>query len=306
MKYFEHKSKKLSKIGIGTWGIGGYMERDHTIDAKKQKNALIYMLQNGFNYVEANMWYSEGYSAEILANAIKESKVDRDKIFICQAIYLKDGKDFDSSISEVDAFCKIADTDYVDSIQFSAGSFARSSFEEISDWVESQIEKGKSKYTSITNQDIKLFEKYHERFGDKLFAHEVPYNFEIIVSETEGLIPYATKNDILTVVYQPLRRNNTAKRNWPVIVELADKYNKTQNQIILNWITNKGYLPLTKSETAAHIDEHIASVEFEMEAQDYEKLDNFQVPNVEKLKIDWDRTGNGYSLDQLSNVYDQP
>ena len=32
--------------------------------------------------------------------------------------------------------------------------------------------------------------------------------------------------------YQPLRRNRTANRNYPLLIELSNKYNKTQNQIL--------------------------------------------------------------------------
>jgi predicted aldo/keto reductase-like oxidoreductase len=48
------------------------------------------MLDRGMNFAEANMWYSDGYSVEILAKALKKSSKKRSDLFICQAIYLKE------------------------------------------------------------------------------------------------------------------------------------------------------------------------------------------------------------------------
>lgn len=297
--------KKISKIGIGTWGIGGFMERDESIDEQKQIDALAYMLDNGMNFVEANMWYSQGYSVEILAKALKQSSIKREDLFICQAIYIKENKDFEESIKEINQLLDLFNTDYVDTLQFSMGSFLRSSFEKITEWIDRQFDDGKIRYTSITNEDLLFLKKYHQKYQEKLFSHEVVFNFEVRVNESLGIIPYAQQNNIETVVYQPLRRNNTAQRNWEPLVKLQQKYDKTQNQIIMNWIVSKGYLPITKSETIEHIDEHLASLEFKMEPKDLELLDTYVIPGYTAPEIDFRKTGKGISIDQISNEFDE-
>lgn len=91
--------KDLSKIGIGTWGIGGFAERNPQNDDKKQIEALIYMLNKGLNFVEANLWYSQGKAVELLATALRNSNVKREDLFICQAVYIKNG-DFETAERE--------------------------------------------------------------------------------------------------------------------------------------------------------------------------------------------------------------
>lgn len=304
-KTINHKEHKLFPIGIGTWGIGGYMERDNSIDEGKQVDAIAYMLDKGMNFMEANMWYSQGYSVEILSKAFKKSGKKRSDIVICQAIYLKDDKDLESSKKEVQQVMELFETDYVDTLQFSMGSFLRNSFEEITEWIDSLLSEKKIKYTSITNESLDLLKKYHEKYGDKLFSHEVVFNFEVRTNEKLGIIPYANENDIQTVVYQPLRRNRTAQRNWKLVSELSKKYGKSQNQILMNWIVSKGYLPLTKSETLSHIDEHLEALEFEMESDDIKALNDFIIPNYKEPLVDWNKSGNGVSIDQMSNVFDE-
>lgn len=294
----------LSKIGIGTWGIGGFEKRDLSIDKNKQVEALVHMFQKGMNFVESNMWYSEGYALEILAEALKKSGKRREEIFICQAIYLKNGELKDTE-AEVDNLLKLFKTDYIDSLQFTQSTFLQYNFEDICHTIGGIIDKGKSRFTSITNENLDLLKKYHQKFGDKLFSHEVCYSIEIRANEEEGTIEYAKENNIVNVVYQPLRRNKTAMRNWPILVELAKKYSATQNQIILAWIVSKGFVPLTKSENITHIDEHLAALNLKLEQKDIENLNNFVPENYRKPKVDWNRTGDGIRVFQLSDAFEE-
>jgi len=166
------------------------------------------------------------------------------------------------------------------------------------------ISKGTFRYTSITNENLDLLRKYHEFFKDKLISHEVGYNFEVRENEIEGTIPYANMNNIKTVIFQPLRRNRTANRNWPILVELSKKYGKTQNQLILAWLISKNMLPLTKSETIEHINEYIDVVNLKLDIEDIKKLDEFKL-NYVSPKVDWEKTGDGIDVSQLSNVFDE-
>lgn len=295
----------LFPIGIGTWGIGGFAEKDSGIDAKKQKEAITYMFNRGMNFVEANLWYSQGSSAEILASALKDSKKKRDDVFICQAIYLKNGGGMEEAEGEVDKALKLFETNYIDSVQFSQSVFLEYEFDEITNFFENLFKNKKIRYTSITNEDLDLLRRYHKHFGERLFSHEVCFNLEVKENEKLGIIPYAKKNNILTVVYQPLRRNRTAQRNWPLLAELSKKYNVTQNQILLSWIASKGYLPLTKSENISHIDEHLASLEIKLKPEDIKELNDFTPPGYTSPEIDWDKSRGGVRMDQLSNIFDE-
>ncbi len=296
--------KDLFPIGVGTWGIGGFITKDPNVNLLKQEEAITYMLNQGMNVVEANMWYAQGVAVDVLSKAFKNSRKKRDDIFICQAVYLKTNKLQDTE-SEVDAVLKLFDTDHIDTLEFTQSVFAEYPFSDIVAIIDGLLKKGKMRFTSITNESPEVLEKYHKYFGDKLFSHEVCYNFEVRENEKLGSIPYAQTNNILTVVYQPLRRNKTAARNWPLLVALSKKYNVTQNQILFAWIVAKGFLPLTKSETTEHVDEHIASLKIRLDLEDLKRLNEFIVPNYTAPKVDWNKTGDGIDVSQLSNVFDE-
>ncbi|EKD80129.1 MAG: alcohol dehydrogenase related protein, partial [uncultured bacterium] len=177
--------------------------------------------------------------------------------------------------------------------------------ENVYTWYKELLASNKVRYVNLNNPSLEELTEAKEVFGDKLFSIEIGFNFEIRENEDNGIINFANKNDVLCVIYQPLRRNRTANRNWPLLTELAGKYSKTQNQILLNWISSKGLLPLTKSETTSHIDEHLGSTNFTIDPIDIEKLNSFRPPNYQKPKVYWGATGEGVRIDQLSNVFDE-
>jgi len=65
--------RDLFPIGIGTWGIGGFMEPDPKNDDEMQINAIAYALNNGINYVETVYMYAKGKAVDLLSNANKKT-----------------------------------------------------------------------------------------------------------------------------------------------------------------------------------------------------------------------------------------
>ncbi|MFA5828412.1 MAG: aldo/keto reductase [Candidatus Shapirobacteria bacterium] len=295
----------FSKMGIGTWGIGGFMEADVNNDDSGQIDALSYTLNKGVNYVETVYMYAQGKAVDLLSQAVKKSGVDRNNIFVTLSVYQKDASTIEEAENRVDDFLSTLGTDHIDSVQFTMGLVRGLGLEAIKTMIDKLIGEGKTRFTSLTNSSPEFLKTYHEALGDKLFAHEGAFNFEVRENEKLGVTGYAQQNNILNVIYQPLRRNMTASRNWPLLVELSQKYGKSQNQIILNWVVSKGFFPLVKSSTKNHVDENLASFDFQIEQEDLDKLNSFEIPNYNAPKIDWYDTGEGVKIHQLSNMFDE-
>jgi diketogulonate reductase-like aldo/keto reductase len=292
-------------MGIGTWGIGGFMDADPNNDDNRQIDAIVHSLSKGVNYVETVYMYAQGKAVDILTKALKKSGVNRDNIFITLSVYQRDARSVQEAEKRVNDFLRTLGTEYVDSVQFTMGLVNDLSLNSTKALVEKMFSQGKTRFTSLTNSSPEFLKTYHKVFGDKLFAHEGVFNFEVRENEKFGLTEYAQKNGILNVIFQPLRRNKTAARNWPLLVELSKKYGKTQNQILLNWITSKGFFPLVKSSTKQHIDENLASFEFKIDVSDLNKLNSFVIPGYKSPNIDWNEKGEGIKIHQLPNIWDE-
>ena len=165
------------------------------------------------------------------------------------------------------------------------------------------VDTGKVRYLGISNCNLKQLKEVNSIV--KLDFFEGVYNLECKTNEDIGILDFCNKNDIIFIAYQALRRNRTANRNYLVLVDLANKYRKTQNQIILNWIIKeKGIKPIIKCTNVERITENLESLEFEMDKLDYERLNRFRSKEFDNIKIDWDFTGVGVTIDQLPNQYE--
>lgn len=298
--------KNLSKIGIGTWGVGGFAEKDSEND-ERQINALAYQFNKGINFIEVNNWYAEGHSMEVVKKAIDKSSVSREDLFLVYSIYGYALNDLSDVEKDIERFLELFKTGYIDSIEFLQKDFNKFGSDRLIELIKKYLNNKTARYFSLANASLDFTKQLHKVFGDKLFSHETHYSFEIREGKKLGILDYGLENNIRSVIFQPLRRNNTAKRNWPLLVELAEKYNKTQNQIILNWLTSKELLPIIKSDNVNHIDENLASLDFKMENDDIRALDNFRVKNYKEVDLDWfgDRNSELDTISRLPNTFDE-
>lgn len=290
---------------MGTWGIGGFANKNPINQDSRQIEAISYMLQRGINYIELNLWTAQGYSLELVSQGVAKSGINRDKLFLSQAIYSYTSPTIDAAKREIEACCKIFDTNYIDSLSLNEAAISSMGKNKVFELCHQLIDQEKIRYINLNNPSLASLQEAMSEFGDKLFSIEIGFNYEIRENEDNGIIKLAAKRGILCVIYQPLRRNRTALRKWPLLLELSKKYRKTQNQIVLNWIRSKGFLPITKSESITHIKEHLGSLDFVIDRMDLNTLNKFRPPNYKPPSVYWGASGVGVRVDQLSNIFDE-
>lgn len=282
----------IFELGIGTWKI------DYE-NIKNDMQSLIHSYNLGQNYLSLSMLYNNGEVVRQLKKFI--DKVDRDKLFIATnlepTIECKD--DIEKQLNE---YLQILDIEYVDMLQLHKPSFSKIPLIDVYKEIQRLVSLGKVKYIGISNASLEQLSLINKEI--KIDFFEGIYNLECKIYEDIKVLDYCNKNDIKFLCYQPLRRNRTAKRNYPLLVELANKYDKTQNQIILNWIINeKKMIALVKSTNINRINENKQALNFKMDIEDYEKLNNFRSEEFDNVKVDWDDNG-GISIDQLANQFE--
>ncbi len=286
------KKENLYKIGIGTWKID-YEHFENDIDA------LVYSHNKGENYLSLYMLYNNGEVVKQMRKFL--DKIDREKVFINVNLEptIKEIEDIEKQLDE---YLKILDIKYVDNLQIHGSFVSEIPLVEVYKEIKRLVDIGKVRYIGISNVNLEQLKEISSLVRIDFF--EGVYNLECKLYEDIGVLNYCKENDIKFICYQPLRRNRTARRNYPLLVELALKYNKTQNQIILNWIINrKNIMPLIKSTNIKRIDENNESINFKMSDDDYNKLDNFRNTEFDNVKIDWDCNG-GVTIDQLANQFE--
>jgi len=284
--------EEIFNIGIGTWKID-YENFNNDIDA------LIHSYNKGQNYLSLYMLYNGGEVVRQMKAFI--DKVDREKLFINANLEPTIEKVEDVE-KQLDEYLEILGLDYVDSLQIHGYFVSKIPLIYVYREIKRLVDIGKVRYIGISNVNLEQLKEINDEV--KIDFFEGVYNLECKIYEDSKVLEYCKENNIQFVCYQPLRRNRTAMRNYEVLVGLAEKYNKTQNQIIINWIVKeKNILPLIKCTDINRINENLSAINFEMEAEDYKKLNEFRNKNFDNVEIDWYCNG-GVKIDQLANQFE--
>lgn len=286
------EKKQIFPIGIGTWKI------DYE-NFEKDLDGLLYSISNGQNYLSLYMLYNDGKVVKEMRKLL--DKVDRSKLFINVNL-----EPTITSISDIEKqlnqYLEILNLEYVDSLELHRPDFSKIPLVEVYQEIARLVNIGKVRYIGISNVSLEQLQELHSKVSIDFF--EGVYNLECKLYEDNRVLEYCKQNHIYFMAYQALRRNRTAKRNYKELVELAEKYGKTQNQILLNWIVKeKGIFPIIKSTNLERIKENLSSLDFNMEAKDYERLNEFRSKEFDEVSIDFLGNG-GITIDQLANQFE--
>lgn len=283
--------ENIFPLAIGTYGLGASRNEswqdnnnELVIDEEDMK-ALIYSYEQGQNFIETSYIYAGGQTMKFISEFLK--RVDRNKLFITIKIenFIEKVEDIEE---QLDKYLNILGIDYADSILLHTPKASKIPLEESYRELKRLVNIGKSRNVSASNLNINQLKMIVEELGIELFSFEGLYNLECKQNEDVGILDYCKKHNILFINYQPFRRNRTANHNYPLLVELANKYNKTQNQILLNYyVKQKNIIPITKANKIEHIKLNLEALNFEMEQQDYQRLNDFRCKEFDTLEVDW-------------------
>ncbi len=198
--------QKVSRIGLGTWAIGGWMWGG--TDEAESIKTIHSALDKGINLIDTAPAYGFGLSEEIVGKAIKEYG-SREEIVISSKVGIEwnDGKVFRNSSKEriekeIDDSLKRLQTDYID-IYHVHWPDPLVPFQETAETLNNLIEKKKIKAIAVSNYSVKQMEEF--RKAAPIQVYQPPYNMFERDIEPE-IMPYCQENDIKIMAYGVLCR----------------------------------------------------------------------------------------------------
>lgn len=197
------------------------------------------------------------------------------------------------------------DTNYADSTLVTQSLILKFGKEAIYNILHELLDTGKTRFVSLSNASPAWIKAFHDEFGDAFFAHEGHVSFEIRALQDKGVFETCNGLGVTNIIWRPLGRKKTMQRDWPLLVELSEKYHQTQSQIILNWMYRMGYKPMVFSTNKAHIDEDLAATDFTMLDEDYRRMTNFRPPHYHPPQVDWEGTGIDDDIVALANEFEK-
>jgi len=199
-------SVRISRVGLGTWAIGGWMWGG-TNDAESIATIRA-SVERGVNLIDTAPAYGFGRSEEIVGRAIAESRL-RSRVVIATKVGLewKDGKVFRNAsrgriLREVADSLRRLRTDYIDIYQLHWPD-PLMPIEETAEAMQNLFEQGKIGAIGVSNFSVAQIERF--RRVAKLSVVQSPNNLYESEIEVE-LLPYCQQAGLATLTYGALCR----------------------------------------------------------------------------------------------------
>ena len=251
-------------LGMGTWQMGGRMERDSGNDDARQIQALRTGLDLGFNLIDTAESYADGKAEELVGEAIRG--YERSSLFLTSKVW-KTHVAYDDVLRAAEKSLERLGTDYLDLYLYHQVN-NEVPLEETMRAFDRLASEKLVRYIGVSNFALERFKRAQACAEHKIVVNQIHYSLSMREPEAE-LLPWLQENDVMVQAWRPLR----GVPDCALLDNLCAKYGKTKSQIALNWlIMQKNVVTITASNSAKHIQDNLDAAAFEMEPSDMELL----------------------------------
>ena len=276
---------KIPVIGLGTWGIGGFMEADFSKD-KESIQAIRNAIELGYSHIDTAELYGAGHTEELIGKAIKN--LDRSKLIITSKVF-KTNPRYDDAIASCKKSLEKLQTNFIDIYLVHAPN-PEIPLEETMRALDYLAEQKLVKFIGVSNFSVEQMKEAQKYSKNKIIANQIPYNLatrnkchisSCINMESE-IIPYCQKHDIIIMAYRPIERGILLKPN-SLLDNLSEKYGKTKAQIAINWlVSKKNVITIPKSTDIEHLKENLGAIGWDLTEEDIKLLDETEFESPKK------------------------
>ena len=247
-----------NRVEVPVLGIGTFM-----ITPADTEKAVYSAIKLGYRMIDtANAYMNEEAVGKAIAKAISEGLVKREELFVSTKIWPTLYEKADS----VEQTLSRLGLDYVDLlfIHQPSGNYVAGY-----QLIEQAYKAGKAKSLGISNM-------HGEKLERLLNAAEIKPH--VIQLEAH---PYCTEHEIMDRLaecgtklmgWYPLGHGDAGLKQEPVFSKLADKYHKSNVQIILRWHTQMGFLTIPGSKNPDHIRDNADIFDFTLTADEMAEI----------------------------------
>ena len=250
MEYFTlNNAHKMPMNGIGVF----------LLKPAETESAVLSALADGIRLIDtANAYMNE----RAVGRAISKSGVARDEIFLVTKLWPTVYEDEDA----IDRTLARLGVDYVDLLFLHqpAGNWKKGY-----QLMEKAYKEGKVKALGVSNFPISWLEELIETAEIKPQMVQVEAHPYYPQDELKKVLD---KNGMGLMAWYPLGHGDKNLINEPVFTDLAEKYGKTNAQIIIRWHIQMGNVVIPGSKNPAHIRDNFNIFDFTLSDEEMAKI----------------------------------
>lgn len=268
MKYETLHGLSIPKLGFGTWKIGGGSYADPKLDSVSLA-ALRSAMEIGYTHIDTAEMYGGGHAEELIAQAIRASGVNRERLFITSKVMPAHLKYGDVLIACENSLRRLK-MDYIDLYLIhwpQAGMKLQETFRGLN----KLMRDGKLRHLGVSNFNLRLLKESQAVSETPLITNQVPYSLSDRSYVHNGVLAYCQQNDILLTAYEPVDKGRLNVSR--TLQSVADVHNATPYQIALAWlISQPRVITIPMSYNPQHIRENFETVDIELSNEEFKTL----------------------------------
>ncbi|KOF58044.1 oxidoreductase [Clostridium sp. DMHC 10] len=252
---------KIPNIGFGTF---------RTPSGEETEQSVLNAIKAGYRHIDCAAAYGNEKS---VGEAIRKSGVAREELFVTSKLW-NDDKGYEKTLAAFNRTLEDLQLDYLDLylIHWPIAKASKNNWQEANSesWraFEELYKQGKIKAIGVSNFLPHHFEPLLATAKIQPMVNQIEFHPGMLQEET---VAFCKQHNILVEAWAPFSNGQILKH--PVLMEIADQYKKSVAQLSLRWIIQKGIVPLPKSVTPERIKNNLEVFDFEISAQDVEKID---------------------------------
>ncbi|HZH61787.1 MAG TPA: aldo/keto reductase [Metabacillus sp.] len=249
-----HNGVKMPWIGLGVFKVQ---------DGEEVVNSIKAALEFGYRSIDTAAIYK---NEEGVGRAIAESNVPREELFITTKVW-NTNHGYESTLKAFDDSMEKLGLDYLDLYLIHWPLPSQGKYVETWKALEKLYKDGRIRAIGVSNFKIHHLEEIIANCEIKPMVNQVEYHPRFNQRELHA---FCKENDIQLEAWSPLMQGGLL--DDPVLVKIAEKYNKSTAQIILRWDLQTEVVTIPKSTKPHRIAENANIFDFELSQEDMDKI----------------------------------
>ena len=263
--------EKVPVVGLGTWGIGGGMRSDSSMD-EEGVEALRMGLELGMTLIDTAEMYGAGHSEEVVSRVLKSWEKP---VFVASKVSPSHFA-YDDVLRSAKKSLERLGLKRMDLYQLHwpnpsipIGETMRA--------MEKLVKVGLTRHIGVSNFSVEqMIEAQAALSRERIVSNQVEYSLVDRSIESE-ILPYCQREGLTVIAYSPLGQGKIPRgrgEQFRVLDEIGAEHGKSRNQVALNWVLRKEpVVTIPKAIDKAHVREDSGVVGWNLTGKELERLD---------------------------------